>query len=333
MPVRSSFLQKLAGGVFCSHDKRRDFLRATLFCALAGLAIGLSSTTAHAQAREEGKLLLASQVLEELRTSRDGGIPDRLLERAYGIAVIPDMTKIAFFAGGRRGNGVLVYRGKDGRFTNPIFVTMTGGSFGFQWGVQSTDIVLVFTTPRGIEGITGGKVTLGADASVAAGPVGRESSASTDMTFKAEVYSYSRSRGVFAGLALDGSVISIDDDENEVFYRKRGITATDIASGAVTTSDDAATRFLAAIATSTHGQQTASAAPAPAAAAASPPPTQPANPPQPSPLSSSGGAQTFPMEDSKPGSEPPPPAAAPQAAAPPLPVDPPPAAAPPAPPQ
>ena len=123
-------------------------------------------------------------------------------------------------------------RDKDGRFTNPIFVTLTGGSFGFQWGVQSTDIVLVFTTRKGVEGITGGKVTLGGDASVSAGPVGRESSAATDMTFKAEVYSYSRSRGVFAGLAIDGSVISIDDDENEAFYRKKDVTAADIISGA-----------------------------------------------------------------------------------------------------
>lgn len=303
MRIRYSLLQKLARGVVCSRGKTRDFLRATLFSALAGLALSLSATSAHAQAREQGKLLLASQVLEELRTSRDGGIPDRLLERAYGIAVIPDMTKIAFFAGGRRGNGVLVYRGKDGRFTNPIFITMTGGSFGWQWGVQSTDIVLVFTTPRGIEGITGGKVTLGADASVAAGPVGRESSASTDMTFKAEVYSYSRSRGVFAGLAVDGTVISIDDDENEAFYRKNGVTATDIASGAVTTNDDTARRFLAAVSTSTHGQQTASATPPPATASASASP-QPAAPPQPSPLTSSSGAQSFPMEDSQPGREP-----------------------------
>jgi lipid-binding SYLF domain-containing protein len=277
--------------------------RATLFSALAGLALATGTAGAHAQAREEGKLLLASQVLEELRHSRDGGIPDRLLERAYGIAVIPDMTKIAFFAGGRRGNGVLVYRGKDGRFTNPIFVTMTGGSFGWQWGVQSTDIVLVFTTKRGVEGITGGKVTLGADASVAAGPVGRESSASTDMTFKAEVYSYSRSRGVFAGLAVDGTVISIDDDENEVFYRKQGVTATDIATGAVTTNDDSARRFLAAVTTSTQGTQTASAAPPPATASASPS-SQPPAPSQPSPLSSSGAAQSFPMEDSQPGREP-----------------------------
>ncbi len=281
----------------------RDFCRATLFSTLTGIVLAVGATGAHAQAREEGKLLLASQVLEELRTSKDQAIPDRLLERAYGIAVIPDMTKIAFFAGGRRGNGVLVYRGKDGRFTNPIFITMTGGSFGWQWGVQSTDIVLVFTTPRGIEGITGGKVTLGADASVAAGPVGRNASASTDMTFKAEVYSYSRSRGVFAGLAVDGTVISIDDDENEAFYRKHGVTASDIASGAVTTNDDTARRFLSAVSTSTHGQQTASAAPPPATASASPAP-QPAAPPQPSPLSSSSGAQSFPMEDAQPGREP-----------------------------
>jgi lipid-binding SYLF domain-containing protein len=286
-------------------------IRTTLFSALVGLALAIGATASHAQAREEGRLLLASQVLEELRDSRDRGIPARLLERAYGIAVIPDMTKIAFFAGGRRGDGVLVYRDKDGRFTNPIFITMTGGSFGWQWGVQKTDIVLVFTTKKGIEGITGGKVTLGADASVAAGPVGRESSASTDMSFKAEVYSYSRSRGVFAGLAIDGTVISIDDDENEAFYKKHGTTATDIATGVVTTNDDAARRFLSAVTTSTRGQQSASATPVPASASAAPNPSQPGEPvgqptppAQPSPLSSSSGAQSFPAEDTQPGREP-----------------------------
>src|SRR3979411_2098322 len=182
--------------------------RIRLFAALAGLVLASGATGAWAQAREEGKLLMASQVLEELRDARDQMIPDKLLERAYGIAIIPDMTKIAFFAGGRRGHGVLVVRDKDGRFTSPTFITMTGGSFGWQWGVSSTDIMLVFTTRKGVEGITGGKFTLGADASVAAGPVGRQASASTDTSFKAEVYSYSRTRGVFAGLALDGSAIT-----------------------------------------------------------------------------------------------------------------------------
>ena len=262
-------------------------IRTSLFTALAGLALTISATGAHAQAREEGKLLLASQVLEEQREDGDRRIPSWLLERAYGIAVIPDLTKIAFFAGGRRGNGVLVIRDKDGRFTNPIFVTLTGGSFGFQWGVQSTDIVLVFTSRKGVEGITGGKVTLGGDASVSAGPVGRESSAATDMTFKAEVYSYSRSRGVFAGLAIDGSVISIDDDENDAFYRKKDVRAADIISGVTTTNDDAARRFLTAIATSTRGQQSASAAPPPSAST-TPAPQPPSAPPQPSPGGPSG---------------------------------------------
>ena len=278
-------------------------IRINLFTTLAGLALAVGATGAHAQAREEGKLLLASQVLEELRDAGDRSIPNWLLERAYGIAVIPDLTKIAFFAGGRRGNGVLTFRDKDGRFTNPIFVTLTGGSFGFQWGVQSTDIVLVFTSRKSIEGITAGKVTLGGDASVSAGPVGRESSASTDLTFKSEVYSYSRSRGVFAGIAIDGSVISIDDDENEAFYRKKDVSASDIVSGTVTTTDDAARRFMTAVTTSTRGQQSASAAAPPSASAAAPQPgVAPPGPQQPSPLSS--GAQSFPAEDTHPGQEP-----------------------------
>src|SRR4029077_19661843 len=212
------------------------------------------------------------QVLEDQRDSRDQFIPDRLLERAYAIAVIPDLTKAAFFFGGRHGNGVMVGRNKDGRFSNPVFITMTGGSFGWQWGVQKTDIVLVFTSRKSIDGIAGGKVTLGADASVAAGPVGRQASAATDPTFKAEVYSYSRSRGVFAGLALDGTVVRIDDDANESFYRKSGVSATDIIDGTVTSNDDAGRRFNAAGGTSTRGQQSASAAPVAHEAQAAPPP-------------------------------------------------------------
>jgi lipid-binding SYLF domain-containing protein len=268
-------------------------IRATVFTLIAGIAF---AAAAHAAAREEGRLLTASEVLEELRSGRDQVIPDRLLERAYGIAVIPDLTKVAFFAGGRRGHGALVVRDKQGRFTDPVFVTMTGGSFGWQWGVQSADIVLVFTTPKGVEGISGGKVTLGADASVAAGPVGRQASAATDASFKAEVYSYSRSRGVFAGLALDGTVISIDDDANAAFYKKPNVAAQDILSGTVTSDDEAARRFMAAVSQSTGTQRSASAAPNPAPAApapSAPPPSTPAAP-----------AQSFPMSDPQPGQEP-----------------------------
>ena len=266
---------------------------------LAGLALAGTAATVHAKAREEGRLLTASEVLEELRNTRDQVIPDRLLERAYGILVIPDLTKVAFFAGGRRGHGVMVVRDPQGRFTNPVFVTMTGGSFGWQWGVQSADIVLVFTTPKGIEGINGGKVTLGADASVAAGPVGRQAEAATDASFKAAVYSYSRSRGVFAGLALDGTVISIDDSANAEFYAKPEVAAADIIGGTVTSNDPAAQRFLSAVATSTGtgNERSASAAPAPAGVASpASPPRQPAQ--QPAPV------QSFPMSDPQPGQEP-----------------------------
>ena len=142
----------------------------------------------------------------------DVRLPDTLLAHAYGIAVIPDVTKVAFIFGGRHGNGVLVVRDKlNGPWSNPCFVSLTGGSWGFQAGAQSSDIILVFTTKRGIEGIAGGKITLGADASVATGPVGRQGSAATDITFNAEIYSYARTRGLFGGIALDGSVIRSTD--------------------------------------------------------------------------------------------------------------------------
>ena len=146
---------------------------------------------------------------------------------------------------------MLVVRDSKGQFGNPVFISMTGGSFGWQWGVQSTDIVLVFTTEKGVRGISGGKLTLGADASVAAGPVGRSASAATDQSFKAEVYSYSRNRGLFAGIALDGTVISISDSANEEFYKKSNVSASDIINGSVSSQDPAVQRFMAAVATST----------------------------------------------------------------------------------
>lgn len=278
-------------------------MRRVALTFLAATVLLLGSTGAWAQAREQGRLLMASQVLEELRTSRDQAVPDWLLERAYGIAVIPDMAKAAFFFGGRHGNGALVVRDKDGRFSNPVFITMTGGSFGFQWGVQATDIVLVFTTRKGVEGITGGKFTLGADASVAAGPVGRQASAATDATFKAEVYSYSRTRGVFAGIAVDGSVLRVDDDANEAYYRKNGVTGSDIISGRVRTNDDTARRFLAAVNTSTGSANTGNTTTAAAPASVQPDNVQ-SDAPAPMRSAPPTGATSFPMEDPNPGKEP-----------------------------
>lgn len=269
--------------------------RTRLLTVLAGVALTFTAIAAHAQALEEGRLLLATQVLQDSRDARDQGIPDRLLQRAYGIAVIPEYTKIAFFLGGARGHGVLVVRDRTGHFTSPLFVTLTGGSFGFQWGVQKTDLVLVFTSRKGVEGITGGKLTLGGDVSVAAGPVGRQASAATDQAFNAGVYSYSHTQGVFAGVALSGAALTIDDSSDEELYHHPGLLASDIISGAVRTDDDAARRFLAAVDQGTGLQPAssmASSAAAQPAAAAAPPPNN--SPP----------AQAFPLQDNSPGSNP-----------------------------
>ncbi len=276
---------------------RRTTIRNGLLACAAVLAATITSTAAFAaSSREEARLIEASGVLEELRASRDQFIPDRLLERAYGIAVIPGVVKGGLGIGGRFGRGVLVVRDKDGRFTNPAFVNLTGGSFGWQIGVQSIDVVLVFTTRAGIEGITDGQLTLGADASVAAGPVGRQASASTDPSFSKEVYSYSRTRGLFAGVALDGSAITIDRKANARFYNQR-VTASDIFAARVTTDSETVKRFLRAVQTSTAAP---SATPAAPEAAATPAPAAEPSATQPAP-----GATTFPMEDSQPGQEPP----------------------------
>jgi lipid-binding SYLF domain-containing protein len=157
---------------------------------LAAILAATFVNVAHSGAREEGRLLTATEVLEEVKAMPDVRLPDTLLAHAYGIAVIPDVTKVAFIFGGRHGNGVLSVRDKlTSAWSNPVFVSLTGGSWGFQAGAQSSDIILVFTTKTGIEGIAGGKLTLGADASVATGPVGRQGSAATDVGFNAELYS------------------------------------------------------------------------------------------------------------------------------------------------
>ena len=277
-----------------------------LSLALISVALAVGTATAHAQAREEARLLNAQQVLKDLQSSPDQFVPQRLLERAYGIAIIPDVTKAAFFLGGSRGNGVLVVRDKYGRFSDPIFMNLTGGSFGFQWGIQSTDVVLVFTSQRSIDKITSGKLTLGADASIAAGPVGRQASAATDPTFSSEVYSYSRSRGLFAGIALSGSALTIDNSADARFYDRGTADAAAIATGSIRTQNDIARRFLSAINTATGTELRASASDAPAV---KPPGYAPGEQPESgsSAPAASGreGATSFPLVDPHPGAEPP----------------------------
>lgn len=168
------------------------------------------------------------EVLDQTLSIPESGIPPALLGNAEGIAIIPGVIKAGFILGGRYGRGILVVREKDGSWSNPVFITIAGGSIGWQIGVESIDIILVFKSSRSIEGIMKGKFTLGADASVAAGPVGRQASASTDVLLRSEIYSYSRSRGLFAGLALDGAGIQINHDANEAFYGKGYALPADI---------------------------------------------------------------------------------------------------------
>ena len=232
-----------------------------IFAAILA-AIAIVTVARAGAAREEGRLLTATEVLEEVQAMPDQRIPDTLLSRAYGIAVIPDVTKVAFIFGGRHGNGVLVVRDKlTTPWSNPALIALTGGSWGLQAGAQSSDIILVFTTKTGIEGIAGGKLTLGTDASVATGPVGRQGSAATDMNFNAEIYSYARTRGLFGGIALDGSVISIDKSANSAMYGKSGVTATEIFSGAAPAAPPTAQRFLERLAQVTHTAVRGSPAP------------------------------------------------------------------------
>jgi lipid-binding SYLF domain-containing protein len=275
--------------------------RTLQIAALA--ALGLAATSmASAQARLEARMLVATQVLDELQRQPDQAIPQRLMQRAYGVAVFPDVDKVAFIVGGRRGSGVMSVRDSTGKFSSPVFVDITGGGVGWQAGYQKSDIVLVFTTPRGVEQFNNGTVTLGGNASVAAGPVGRAGEAAVGID--AEVLSYSRNRGLFAGVSLDGTALMMDNRENRLFYGRDDITAADIIAGKVKREDsESVRRFLASlgVATGDKAPPPPHSAPVPAGTDSTPP--GPAG--VPAPPQAGEGAITFPMEDTAPGSEPP----------------------------
>ena len=160
----------------------------------------------------------SEQVLGELMAIPARQIPHQLLKQAQGIAIIPNVIKIGFIGGARRGHGVVMVRDAEGEWSLPQFVALTGGSVGWQAGIQDTDVVLVFTTRKGVEGLMRGKFTVGLDASASAGPVGRETSVGTDAKLQSEVYSYSRSRGLFLGVSLDGSVLEVDHIAHAGYY-------------------------------------------------------------------------------------------------------------------
>lgn len=202
----------------------------------------------------------ATEILQDLKRIPENAIPPALLRRAYAVAVIPSVMKGGFIFGGTYGRGIVVARRADGQWSNPMFVMLTEGSVGFQAGLQATDLVLVFKTQRALSGLSRGKMTLGFDASIAAGPVGRQATAATDM--QTEIYSYARSRGLFAGVSVQGGALTIDQKANKAYYQME-ISASRILADPGIPTPPSARRFidtLAALVPATVGQN---AGPAP----------------------------------------------------------------------
>jgi len=207
----------------------------------------IASSTFAALSKDEVKRLNeAGTILGELRNSADKAIPEELWGKAQCVAVIPSMKKAAFVVGGEYGSGVMSCRtAKD--WTAPVFMQLAKGSWGLQIGAEETDLVLLIMNRRGLEKLLDDKVSLGADASVAAGPVGRSAAAATDVQLKAEMLSYSRSQGAFAGIDLSGGVLRPDKEADARAYGP-DVSARDVVLGTrQTASLEPATPFLRAL--------------------------------------------------------------------------------------
>ena len=171
----------------------------------------------------------AAAIFNEIMGAPDNGIPKELIDKAQAIAVFPGVLKAAFIFGGREGKGVISRRTAEG-WTTPAFFNLGGGSFGAQIGADKTDYVLLIMNEKGLNGLLGDKFEIGGELGVAAGPVGREASAATDAQLKAEILTYSRTKGLFAGVALKGTALTPDNKLNQAFY---GMKARDVLNGAV----------------------------------------------------------------------------------------------------
>ena len=192
----------------------RSFIPSLLLIAL------LASNAALAQSVESRIIRSASTVFNETLQTAGRRIPANLLANSHGVAIVPNVIKGGFVVGARHGRGLLFIRDANGAWRAPVFISLTGGNIGWQVGLQSSDLILVFKTPRSIEGVLGGKLTIGADIAAAAGPAGREAAAATDQSLRAEIYTYSRSRGLFAGVSIDGSVLKMDPAATASYYRQ-----------------------------------------------------------------------------------------------------------------
>ena len=220
-------------------------------CIAGTLALLVSTSAFAALSKDEVKRLNeAATVLKELRNAPDKRIPEELWERAQCVVVIPSMKKAAFVIGGEYGAGVMsCHRGKG--WSAPVFMQLAKGSWGFQAGAEQVDVVLLVMNQRGADKLLQDKVSLGADASVAAGPIGRAGAAATDGQMAAEMLAYSRSQGLFAGIDLSGGVLRPDTDANARAYGA-GVNLRNVVNGGAHVTTPAAARpFIAALSAST----------------------------------------------------------------------------------
>ena len=195
------------------------------------LTIAAGSTPLYAETAAE-RLAESAAILKEIMDAPDKGIPSDLLRSAHCVVIVPGLKKAGLVVGGKYGRGFLVCRGADKAWGAPAALRIEGGSFGFQIGASETDVIMLLMDERSVQGIVSSKFTLGGDADVAAGPVGRSTTAQTDATMRAKILSYSRSRGVFAGIALTGATLRQDLDENNEMYGRKW-TTREIVDGRV----------------------------------------------------------------------------------------------------
>jgi len=193
-------------------------------------------TAAQDSGKETERIQKSTTVLQEFDKMKES-IPSKLLQQSEGIVIVPRMINAGFVVGGKRGKGVAMVKLASGEWSNPVFVTITGGSIGFQAGVQGVDLVLLFKHKETLSKAKNGDFTIGGDLSAAAGPVGRSTSANTDYKLEAEVYSYSRSKGLFAGISLNGSNLAFDKTANASFYGE-GVDTQSLFESAGHTSPD-----------------------------------------------------------------------------------------------
>ena len=224
----------------------RSFIRTALWSLVVVFALMTPATAqqSNKQSTEAERATDAVNVLTEIMNIPENSIPEELMARAHGIAVIPHVVKGAFGIGGQWGKGLMSQRREDGSWSSPAYIEIGGGSFGLQIGVQASDIVLVFTDEDGLKGILKGKLKLGADASATAGPLGRNAEVGTDVLLRSAVFAYSRSKGLFAGISLDGSVIGMDDNANRKIYGE-DVTGGDILLGKAVRTNSVVQPFVA----------------------------------------------------------------------------------------